>query len=119
MKWKPDIHDFNHRLVLAERLASKSNPITAKNSRLITKFEDYCVSAGLSKVRVTKYLLTLKKLAEWLDKDFDAAGKEDLERLVNALEKSDRSPWTKRDYKVALKKFYKWLRGGEARAIFR
>ncbi|RLG70969.1 MAG: hypothetical protein DRO11_05300 [Methanobacteriota archaeon] len=48
-----------------------------------------------------------------LGKDFDKATKEDIERLVKRLERSDYSAWTKHDYKVALKRFYRWLNGGE------
>jgi len=50
------------------------------------KYNSTLINHSARKVRVTKYLLTLKKLAEWLDKDFDATGREDLERLVNSLE---------------------------------
>ena len=108
-----DIHDFDHRLSLAEKLVDKCNPISARNSELIRKYEDYCFSQGLSKGRIAKYILTLRKIAEWLKKDFNEATKEDLEQLINQLERSDYSPWTKHDYKVALKRFYKWLKGTE------
>jgi len=108
-----DIHGFEKRLHSAERLVSLSNPISAKNSELIKRFEDYCFSEGLSKGRAAKYVFTLRKLSERLDKDFDKASKEDIEKLVNQLERSDYSAWTKHDYKVALKRFYKWLKGSE------
>jgi len=111
LRRKIDIHDFEGRLCVAERLVGLCNPISAKNSELIMRFEEYCFSEGLSKARIAKYVLTLRRLAEWLRKDFDKAGREDVERLVNRLERSDYSPWTKHDYKVTLKRFYKWLKG--------
>lgn len=113
MRRRIDIHDFNGRLSLAERLIDLCNPISPRNSDMIKRFEDYCFSEGLSKARITKYVLTLRKIAEWLKKDFDEAGREDIERLVRRLEQSDYSPWTKHDYKVTLKRFYKWLKGDD------
>ena len=70
-----DIHSFNERLRLAEKLVEKRNPISVANSELIKKFEDYCFSEGLSKVRITKYVFTLRKIAEWLKKNLDLASK--------------------------------------------
>ncbi len=32
--------------------------------------------------------------------------------MVYRIERSDYSPWTKHDYKVALKRFYRWLKDG-------
>ena len=48
---------------------------------MIKRFEDYRFSGGLSKARITKYVLTLRKIAEWLKKDFDEAGG----RILNDL----------------------------------
>jgi site-specific recombinase XerD len=108
-----DIHDFDQRLAAAQRAVSTGNPVSKRNSEFIAKFGEHCVSTGLGKARITKYTLHLKGLAERLGKDFDAAGKEDIERVVGGIEREPYSPWTKIDYKVTLKKFYRWLRGGE------
>jgi len=97
--------------MLAEKLVEKCNPISARNSELIGKFEDNCFSEGLSKGRVVKYVLTLRKIADRLKKDFDRVDRDDVEKFVNWLERSDYSAWTKHDYKVAIKRFYKWLKG--------
>lgn len=59
-----DIHDFNSRLASAKRLVKMANPISEKNSVIISKFENYGISEGLSKARVTKYVYTLRKIAE-------------------------------------------------------
>jgi integrase len=55
----------------------------------------------------------LKKIAEWLHRDFDTVERRDIERIILDLARSDYSPWTKHDYKVAIKRFYKWLNGNE------
>ncbi|MEM2211396.1 MAG: site-specific integrase [Nitrososphaerales archaeon] len=104
-----DIHDSEARLRRAERRLH--NPLSEKNKTLIFEFEKQLFSEGLSKRRVEKYLDIVRKLGEMLGKDFDEAGKKDIEDLVYKIERSDYSPWTKHDYKVALKRFYRWLKG--------
>jgi len=52
-------------------------------------------------------------IARWLNKPFEDATKEDLLKLVQKIELSDYSDWTKHDYKAMLKIFYRWLRGTE------
>lgn len=93
-----DIHDFNSRLASAKKLVKLANLISEKNSAIISKFESYGISEGPSKARVTKYVYTLRKIAEMLDKNFDEATRTDMEQLVNELEQSDYSAWTKHDY---------------------
>jgi site-specific recombinase XerD len=107
-----DIHDFHSRLHAAEQLVQSANPIIQRNTKLIQKFEHVIVAEGLSTGRVTKYVLSLRKLAKWLGQDFDTVTKPDIEDLINQLERSNYSAWTKHDYKVVIKRFYKWLNGG-------
>ena len=78
---------------------------------MILGFERKLVSEGLSLARVEKYVEKLRRMGEMLGKDFDAATKPDVEELVAKIEGGDYSPWTKHDYKVTLKRFYKWLKG--------
>jgi len=56
-----------------------------------------------------KYLYTLKNVVKLLKKDLDQASKKDILRILAEVEKSNYSEWTKHDYKVAIRKFYKWL----------
>jgi integrase/recombinase XerD len=104
-----DIHNFDGRLKAA--LRRLHNPLSERDRELILDFERKLMSEGLSSVRVEKYLEVLKKIGEMLDKDFDKVTKKDIEDLVFKIEKSEYSPWTKHDYKVVLKRFYKWLKG--------
>jgi integrase/recombinase XerD len=62
---------------------------------------------------VLKYAFTLKRMAKHLPKDFEKLNEEEFSDYIAYLEISNLSDWTKPDYKVALKKFYKWLNGGE------
>ena len=70
------------------------NPISKRNTALISEFARHCETLGL-KPRVAKYVMHLKRLADWLRKDFDQATKPDIENLVHRIETSDYSAWTK------------------------
>jgi site-specific recombinase XerD/ribosomal protein L40E len=109
MEDRIDIHNSAKRLLKAEAILH--NPLNKKNIALILEFEKALFSEGLGKTRIAKYVMTMKALASRLGKGFDKATKKDIEGLVYEIERSDYSPWTKHDYKVALKKFYKWLKG--------
>ena len=64
----------------------RHNPISGRNSRLISKFLDHCVSILLGNARVAKYAGHLKELAELLGKDFEEANREDIERVVAKIQ---------------------------------
>ncbi|MDP4197934.1 MAG: tyrosine-type recombinase/integrase, partial [Bacteroidota bacterium] len=87
--------------------------ISKANKRLILSFASYCFSEGLGEHRVLKYAFTLKRISRHFPKDFDRLTEEEMREYIAYLEISNLSDWTKHDYKVALKKFYKWLNGGE------
>ncbi|MCD6371332.1 MAG: tyrosine-type recombinase/integrase [Candidatus Aenigmarchaeota archaeon] len=109
---KRDIYLANKKFRDAIKLLKESN-ITNRNKLLIEKFSEFCFAESLGVHRVVKYIYTLKNIAQELDKDFDKAKKDDIIKVVGKIEKSNYSSWTKKDYKVTIKKFYKWLRGGE------
>ena len=81
--------------------------------RMILDFGDNCFAEGLSGHRVLFYLSHLGRIAGWLDKGFKEASKKDIVALLRRIEGMDYSDWTKLNYKTTLKKFYKWLAGGE------
>lgn len=83
------------------------------NKALISKFIEFCKADGIGKLRIIKLEYTIRKLSKMLKIDFDKATKDDIVKLVGQLESSDYKDWTKHDYKVILKKFYKWLNGNE------
>jgi len=83
------------------------------NSELMQKFFEDCYANGLSESRVRKYRATLRNLSAIIGKPFTEATKEDLKRAVARIEKSNYSEWTKHDYKVSIKKFWKWLKQTE------
>ena len=125
---KIDIHAINKKYEKALLKLEKDKSILPGNREIISRFlrdaelgktvknrEKKKISPG----RCLKCLVLLRKVSEWLNKDFDKVTQEDMERLIVDVEK-DRiktvkgTPFTestKVDIKKIIKKFYKWLLG--------
>ncbi len=97
--------------VTEERI--KSSCISETNKQLIFEFESYCFAQGLKTSRVLKHLTELKVWTEMLGKDFKDATKADVMKLVECIERSDRAARTKQDYKILIRKFFRWLEKDE------
>jgi len=107
-----DAHNYRRRIERFFEKAGKDGQICAADIEILKKYRDYLVSEGITFGRVGKYLTDLKRASFLLGKKFDEADEQDMRRIVSVYEKDERySPWSKRDFKVALRKFYTWLRG--------
>ena len=60
-----------------------------------------------------RYIATLKSIALLMNKDFDKATKKDIEYLLILINKKTQSEAGRHEYKITLKKFYKWLSKGD------
>jgi len=105
-------HKYNRKL---ERTLQsiKEQAFSNGNGQSILDFVDHCFSEGLSVARVEKYAGHLKQIALAMDTDFRSATRKDIERFIHSIHVSDYSEWTKRDFRITLKKFYRWLRDSE------
>ncbi len=83
------------------------------NKEKIRDFVDCCYTEGLTDHRVLKYLSSMRQIAKSIGCDFDKVTEKELKKLVSELERSVKGEWTKHDYKVTLKKFFKWMNNGE------
>lgn len=108
----PDIYNLDRKLHSTVN-SMESSGISGKNKQLIQRFIDNCFSEGLSKIRIIRYITTLKYLAMFIGKDFDTVTKEDIKSVVAQIEMKNYAEWSKHFYKVTLKKFYAWLNGCE------
>jgi len=103
------IYKYDRRIDrILERI--KYSSICEEDKRLLYQFHRECVISGLSKARITKYLGTLERIARWLNKPFLKVEKEDVMAFVQRIESNGYSEWTKHDYQLILKKFFKWLK---------
>lgn len=79
------------------------------NYQTIKKYHNQRVALGISLGRQYKCLSTLKLVSKMLGKKFKRATKNDIINLLAKIEQKPFSAWTKRDYKIIIKKFYQWL----------
>ena len=105
-----DVH--NYQQVLDSSLKRVEN-LSVNNQKAIKEFVKNCELEEISTGRIAKYVIQLMNIAKWLDKDFDKADMKDIENLVLQLRKHDYTEWTMKDYKVAIKKFYRFLKKEE------
>jgi integrase/recombinase XerD len=108
------VYNYPRRLELALQKLAKDRKIRPADRAKILKFKDECVAQGLSTARVIRYVQMLSKLSAMLDKTFESATRDDIVRVVGKIERSSYSDWTKQSYKIALKRFYKWLRDADS-----
>lgn len=108
---KPDI--YQHKIKVDNKLKDigSSRKLTEGQKGDIKRFANFCLSAELSLSRVNKYLYHLNVMAEILGKGFREATRDDIERVIIEIKSRNYSISTLHDYKVTIKKFYKWLEG--------
>lgn len=109
MRNKIEIYNYDRKIesVLNRIKHSKIEP---KNKATILDFYVDCLPRGLSKARILKYFCTLQSIAKIFNKSFERATKDDIVDVVRKIEEKDYSDWTKHDFKVIIKIFYRWLR---------
>ncbi|MGQ9469297.1 MAG: tyrosine-type recombinase/integrase [Nitrososphaerales archaeon] len=108
-----DVHNYKRRLERRLELIERSKEITRRNKDAILEFQKDCFARGLSAVRIEKYLYHLYNIALMLRKPFEEAGKEDILKIVEEIERRKWSDRTKYDYKISLRIFFRWLRKRE------
>lgn len=105
---------YNYSRFLERELAKlRSNLLGKENSETILRFYTQLTAEGLGIARRIKYLATLRRIASLLNKPFSEVTKDDLIGFVAKIEQRNYSVWTKHDYKMILKRFFKWFRGCE------
>ena len=109
-----DIHNYDRELEKG-RDAVKKASISERNKEIIFEFEKYLIVRNISKPRIIKYLGELRRTAIKLGKDLDKANKQDIIDLVCDMQQGSYTEWTKKTNKAVLKRFYKWLKGGDKR----
>jgi integrase len=115
---KLDIHDQDRQLTGVLKRIESDKGISKTNKATILEFYHRLLSENLSTARVVYYLNRLSIIAKWIKKDLDKASKPDIEQIMRRVNAMDYTEWTKKDYRVTLKKFYKWLRGYDERGQY-
>jgi site-specific recombinase XerD len=107
-----DIHNSEQRCEQNKQKLKNSDKVSSENKQTIQRFIDKSFAEGISKARVRKYLTDFLSMLKLVDEiELLDADKEDLERLVAAIEQADYAEATKSDFKCVIKKFYKVMEG--------
>jgi len=88
------------------------------NRDLILKFETYLFSDGLQSLRILKYLFVMDKIARMSEVSFSKMNEDHVQNIIAKIERSGLAPSTKRDYKVIIRRFFKWLKGDKSPAAW-
>jgi site-specific recombinase XerD/phage FluMu protein Com len=79
------------------------------NKKHISDFINDQAAQGNSKARQAKYLSILGQIGQKIKIDFKKATKQDIRKLQSWINNSNMSNWTKHDYLLTIKVFYKFL----------
>lgn len=118
LKKKVDIHDFDHRVEMSLKRLKDNKSISGANKKIILDFIDDCVTIGLSKARVDFYLYHLTKLGVWSKGNFAQMNKDDIKSLVKAINTTQYTDSTKKDFCVVLKRFFKFIKGIDGKGVY-
>jgi integrase len=105
-----DVHKTKRRYELASARVKIDASISEHNRKTIIRFIWDLQGEGIRQARLVKYMNLLPHIARLLKKDFEKANERDLRKLLAEINQSKYADWTKSDYRVTLKRFYRWLR---------
>jgi len=106
-----DIHNYKRRLERAISFLNAHPRASDHNKTLVKQFLDRLKAEGLSIARQAGYVQRLTTIAVILGKDLDKTNQEDIEQLIRTFNAKDWAEWTKDNYRVTVKRFWRWLKG--------
>lgn len=107
-----DIYNSEKRLETALKTL-ENYPIHEENKLLINKFVTSKRAQGVKPIRLKKLVFVLRNFSQIINKSFEQTTKQDIETYLCYLEENNYTTWTKIDYKVVIKSFYKWYLGDD------
>ncbi len=108
-----DPHNTAVDLARTLQILEKDPNLSEQNKKTILRFYEACGAEGLKPIRLLRLLQLMRLIGGSLKKPFDKVTRGDVQTYLAWLENQELADWTKHGYKVALKKFYKWLRNSE------
>lgn len=106
---------YGKKIKKSKKRIEDNNNLLESHKRDILDFDRYLeLSDKHGDARRYKYLSRLPIMAEQMNVPFKEATKKDIEDLVLWIQRrEDINDTTKKDYKILLKRFYKWLYGNK------
>jgi hypothetical protein len=105
-----DMHDFQRRLERAIRFLKVHPKVSQHNKALVMQFLERLKAEGPSLARQMGYVQRLTAIAVIRAKDFDKAKYPDIEQLIKTVNAKDWAEWTKDNYRVTVKRFWRGLK---------
>ncbi len=103
--------DYDVRIPQLLSSIEESEMIKNENKEYLKDFYRDLKVMDYSDARIYKLLSHLKKIGEEIDFVFDEASEDNIKDVVIWIKDRDLADTTKRDYRVVLKRFYKWING--------
>ncbi len=101
----------------ADRLGSavqKLGSVRERDREDILLFKDDMIANGIGVLRIIKYVIILRRISESIGKPFRECTTDDIKKFVSQINSNQElAEWTKHDYKILLKRFFKWLLGND------
>ncbi len=131
---KIDVHDAKKKYERAREKFESDTTVSAENRQHILTFVDACQlgktifgrqKKRIAEKRLSKYLYILRRISRWIgNTDFRNVSQAQMEQFIARVERNNLTTWidgrevptsyadwSRRDIKVTLRKFYKWLLG--------
>lgn len=106
------IHNYKKMLEKVMSRIKEDEVLTPNNKASIEHYRISLINKGLSEARIIRLMEHCRKIGRLLGKNFEDANREDIERVVSELHAIPTYAFaTVEGYKIAIKQFYKWLKG--------
>jgi integrase/ribosomal protein L40E len=106
-----DPYAYSKQLKTAFSSLESDKSVLPKSKETIAEFLDAMKAQNLSQPRILFYLNRLKVISRMMGKTFRNPTRKDVEKLLREIDKKTDSMNTRKDYRVAVKRFYKWHLG--------
>ncbi len=111
-----DIHNMHKRVQCRIAQIKRSTVFTDEDKALLFRYYDSLVLDGVRAATVSRTLDDTYRIFSKIGKPIASLTTEDIKEYVRGLELSSYATWTKVGRKIALKRFYKWYKGGDDQA---
>lgn len=113
-----DIHNYKARFERTLQRIQEAQDILKENKHSLLGFKDYCLSEGIGLAKLERYLYDLMKYVRMLKKPVLEAKKEDIRAVIAELEQTQLSAETKLCFKIAVRRFHRFLRGIDEKGVY-
>ncbi|MCX6819615.1 MAG: tyrosine-type recombinase/integrase [Candidatus Aenigmarchaeota archaeon] len=115
MNYKIEVHNYEAVRKLQERLLDEADILPGNKQHIRAFISFYKSREIIGESRSAKYLWLLRRIAGLVNKPFKEMDENDMNELLSQIQETKRldgnplSPNTKRDFRIAISRFWRWL----------